>query len=721
MGSIRTDGLTKGSGGLRAVREIDLDLPEGGVAGFVGPNGAGKSTTIRMLLGLIRPSSGGGEVLGHPIDRPAAYLHRVGTLIEAPAFHPTLTGEENLQVFARLGGHDRRRIAGLLDVVGQREPPTDVRNHQERVLAVTRPPAQGGRVLDGEEMANRATQASRTEHPRAGGRARRAGRASMLVAVGMLAAVSAAAVPPATPDPPVDTASVDAWVAERMDALGIPGVAVAIVRGGRTIHLQGYGETGPSGEPVSPDTPFLLGSVSKPFTAHVVRRLIDDGLLTLDEPVLPHLAHLVDDPPDGFEAVTVRHLLTHTAGIGMTVGLPGTVPIHTTDDALEHRVRDVLAHPLAATPGERYEYSNAGYALLAATVEQVTGQRFDQALHEQILTPLGMSDTFAHDDDPAAARMATGHRQWFGSWRPADLPFDPAGVAYGYLGSSVADLARFLHAHLDGDPGLVPASADRLADDPVVPTGWDLPLEAGQGLGWMVDDLDGLRTVSHAGSLGHFTAHLIMVPDADRLGLVVVTNASAFIAAGHEAQYDIGIGLTRLLLEQEHTPADGNPLLIYAAPLLLWALVLVAVAAIIRHLVRALSSRSSDRRHIPRSRRFWIGRITAPTLGYLAAAAAVLLTVPLGTARHFYPDVGTALTALTYLALIWGLLRIPLVIATARPRAQAHMPPPHQRTNLAHAPSAPQEAATTHPHEATCASRAARDERATTPTTRNRP
>jgi ABC-2 type transport system ATP-binding protein len=121
MASIRAAGLTKDFGDLRAVNEIDLDLPEGGVAGFVGPNGAGKSTTIRMLLGLIRPTSGDGEVLGHPIGRPAAYLHRVGALIEAPAFYPSLTGEANLQVFARLGGHDRSRIPGLLEVVGLRE------------------------------------------------------------------------------------------------------------------------------------------------------------------------------------------------------------------------------------------------------------------------------------------------------------------------------------------------------------------------------------------------------------------------------------------------------------------------------------------------------------------------------------------------------------------------------------------------------------------------
>jgi len=118
MTSIRTTGLTKDFGDLRAVDNINMDLPRGGVAGFVGPNGSGKSTTIRMLLGLIKPTSGEAEVLGHSIANPSAYLHRVGGLIEAPAFYPSLTGEENLRVFAALGGFARGRIAEMLEVVG---------------------------------------------------------------------------------------------------------------------------------------------------------------------------------------------------------------------------------------------------------------------------------------------------------------------------------------------------------------------------------------------------------------------------------------------------------------------------------------------------------------------------------------------------------------------------------------------------------------------------
>jgi ABC-2 type transport system ATP-binding protein len=89
--ALSVTGLTKRYGSRTAVDELDIELPTGVVAGFVGPNGAGKTTTMAMLLGLVRPTTGSGTVLGAPINRPDAYLHRVGALIESPAFYPSLT------------------------------------------------------------------------------------------------------------------------------------------------------------------------------------------------------------------------------------------------------------------------------------------------------------------------------------------------------------------------------------------------------------------------------------------------------------------------------------------------------------------------------------------------------------------------------------------------------------------------------------------------------
>jgi ABC-2 type transport system ATP-binding protein len=100
--AVETDGLTKVFSGRFVVDDVALAIPRGVVCGFVGPNGAGKTTTIRILLGLVRPTSGGGTVLGGQIDEPATYLHKVGALIESPAFYPQLSGQDNLRALCDL-------------------------------------------------------------------------------------------------------------------------------------------------------------------------------------------------------------------------------------------------------------------------------------------------------------------------------------------------------------------------------------------------------------------------------------------------------------------------------------------------------------------------------------------------------------------------------------------------------------------------------------------
>lgn len=112
-----TDLSKKYEAGL-AVSHATFEVPTGTICGFVGPNGAGKTTTIRMLLGLISPSGGSGEILGHSISHPERYLSHVGAMIEGPAFYPALSGEENLKVLATLGGFPLERVAELINTVG---------------------------------------------------------------------------------------------------------------------------------------------------------------------------------------------------------------------------------------------------------------------------------------------------------------------------------------------------------------------------------------------------------------------------------------------------------------------------------------------------------------------------------------------------------------------------------------------------------------------------
>jgi len=115
--AIQTRGLTRHFGAIVAVEDLTFDIPLGGVVGVVGPNGSGKSTTLRMLLGLIRPSSGTAEVLGSSITDPSRYAHRVGALIENPAFVPTLSARRNLASLATLRGLPAGRVDEVLRIV----------------------------------------------------------------------------------------------------------------------------------------------------------------------------------------------------------------------------------------------------------------------------------------------------------------------------------------------------------------------------------------------------------------------------------------------------------------------------------------------------------------------------------------------------------------------------------------------------------------------------
>ena len=116
--AISVSDLSKKYDDRLAVSHINFEVPLGTVCGFVGPNGSGKTTTMRMLLGLITPTTCQGHILGKPIEHPEKYLSRVGAMIEGPAFYPALSGHENLMVLARLGGFPVERVQILLEKVG---------------------------------------------------------------------------------------------------------------------------------------------------------------------------------------------------------------------------------------------------------------------------------------------------------------------------------------------------------------------------------------------------------------------------------------------------------------------------------------------------------------------------------------------------------------------------------------------------------------------------
>jgi CubicO group peptidase (beta-lactamase class C family) len=334
--------------------------------------------------------------------------------------------------------------------------------------------------------------------------------------------------------PAVVRDDVDAWLdgflPAALERTGIPGAAVAVVHDGEIVTARGYGwaDTGTeSGEPVPvdpDDTLFRPGSVSKLVTATAVLQLVESGDVDLDTDV----AQYVDlDVPRAFDdPITLRHLLTHTAGFEERLG--GLIgPEGTTVD-----LRDALATDppeQVYRPGTVPAYSNYGNALAGYVVDRVSGEPFEDYVAEHVLAPAGMtSSTFAQPVPEALrGRLALG----YGTSDGPAAGFEVVGTPpAGALSAPATDMARFMLAQL-GEPvtGEAVLSDDTRALMQSPGLGQDALGTLADGprmtLGFFQEDRNGHRIVGHGGDTNVFHAHLQLYPD-DRTGVYVSVNGS---------------------------------------------------------------------------------------------------------------------------------------------------------------------------------------------------
>lgn len=331
----------------------------------------------------------------------------------------------------------------------------------------------------------------------------------------------------AQPARPVATATdpVDKFVAAEMTRRHIPGVSVAVVRGGKVIKAQGYGVADLEHEiPVTPATVFKIGSVSKQFLATGIMLLAQDGRLSIDDPIAKH----VSDAPESWRPITLRHFLTHTSGV-LREG-PAFDPLKVQPDI--DVIRSAFSRPLEFPTGSKYQYCNVCYFTLAEIIARVSGKPWDVFLSERVFTPMGMSATRTTTMTALVARRARGY-----TWRDNGyvnaaelLAVRPSGA---FL-STVLDLAKW-DAALYEDRILKKASRDEMWK----PMGLSGGSKSDYGFGWQLGAIDGHRRVHHGGSLPGFRAEMSLFPD-DRLTVIVLTNADSGAPA------EIAAGIARL-------------------------------------------------------------------------------------------------------------------------------------------------------------------------------
>jgi CubicO group peptidase (beta-lactamase class C family) len=195
--------------------------------------------------------------------------------------------------------------------------------------------------------------------------------------------------------------AVDDYITARMLSDRIPGMALAIVKGDQIVYLKGYGQADPSGRPVTPQTPFLIGSITKPFTALAVMQLVEAGKVDLDSPVQRYIPWFRVADPQASAQITVRMLINQSSGLP---GDPTQVTWKTwtwqnTPDAIERHVRLLANTKLAFPPGQSFTYANANYATLGLIIQSVTGKSYEDYIREQIFARLDMQNSFVSQDE----------------------------------------------------------------------------------------------------------------------------------------------------------------------------------------------------------------------------------------------------------------------------------------------------------------------------------
>jgi CubicO group peptidase (beta-lactamase class C family) len=350
----------------------------------------------------------------------------------------------------------------------------------------------------------------------------------------------------------IDAQAVKAAVSAMLNRRPAVGLAVGFVRDGRLEFFHGHGLADIARHaPIVEDTVFRIGSITKTFTAIAVMQLWEQGLLDLDAPADCYLrAYRVTPAKATHRPATVRHLLTHTAGVPLLLRpsrafrpiLGDTVRFGDRVPTLAEFYRGSLH--LIAEPGTRHAYSNHGFATLGQIVEDVSGQSLPGYLRDQIFAPLGMASTDVLRSDRISSRLATGYAvcsDGAHAVRDCDLVTVGAGAAY----STTRDMARYVSALLDGGANehgsiLRPETLDSMFGPHYQPD----PRVPGVGLAFFRGDEGGHRVVAHDGLVPGFSSQMTVAPD-DGLGVVAFTNGakSAHAWLGPEVS-----GLLRLVL-----------------------------------------------------------------------------------------------------------------------------------------------------------------------------
>jgi CubicO group peptidase (beta-lactamase class C family) len=475
---------------------------------------------------------------------------------------------------------------------------------------------------------------------------------------------------PASAKPAFDSGSyekIDAYIEKQLDALNIPGASLAIVEGDQIVHVKGFGVSGPNGKAPSPHTPFVIGSLTKSFTALAVMQLVEAGKIDLDAPVRRYLPWFrVADPPASAQ-MTVRHLLNQTSGLSFASGSRVLVNWDDSPDATEKQARELATFKPTRPVGSAFEYSNVNYNLLGLIIEAASGETYEGYIQNHIFTPLDMSHSYT---SPAAAKqngLAVGHISWFGfPIAVPDLPRPLGSLPSGQLISTTEDMAHYLIAQLNGgrygevqilSPEGIAEMHSPAADATTM--GVDL---GHYGMGWFVQQIDQGVSLWHDGTMPDYYSYMALLPDQNR-GLVLLFNTNEFMI--NFALKFVGEGAASLLAGAQPESIPWT-----VVPWSLRAFLIIPVLQVLGVFLTLMAVRRwrRDESRRPGSIRKWIhvGLPAIPNLALVFCALWLLTSDMFRFWLFFMADLTWLALICGSFALVWIFVRTGLILKTLR-------------------------------------------------------
>ncbi|MDV2682778.1 serine hydrolase [Alkalihalophilus lindianensis] len=425
----------------------------------------------------------------------------------------------------------------------------------------------------------------------------------------------------------------------------IPGTSIAIVHEGELFYANAWGITGESEEPVTTETPFTLGSISKSLTGLGVMKLVEGGAVDLEDPIHMYLPSFDLQDQQAASQITIKQLLTHTSGFSTYSGLAVSDKESKDAGVIKKHAQRLLNEKLSAGPGEKYQYSNANFIILGALIEEVTNQTYSEFMEKEVFTPLGMDGAAADEHTADNKGYKAGHQSWLGLPQRSHVNYDNGGAPYGYIVASTTDMVQYLSLlHSRERPDFLSEEMMNLYVSPHVQTGEDRYY----GFGVRVTaPYSNEEMIWHSGSTPDSRSEIFYIPETG-WGGVILTNKNHILE--EDALAYLKHGIINILNGEE---AVKVPTYFPLIQMIIIALLCFLTAMFIYIIVKSKSA-------IVRKKALW--RSLGIILVFLSITIIPLLLyfvgVPWHTIKGFATDVAWLTITFSILSLVNGILLI---------------------------------------------------------------